>query len=157
MSRFYQPLPFSAAYAFVASKPVTLNGQVLVPGDPIDKAGLNPRRLRQLYEARIISPVAAPEQPQAEQPAAEAPAAAPEAAQAPEQHEVGLPPEESADDPHEPSEAELMAAEGEAPEVSASGNRIEHRGFGRYYVVDAEGNDVSGPWSKAEAPKHLEG
>lgn len=144
MSRFYQPLPFSVAYDFVAAKPVTLNGQALNPGDPVDKVGLNPRRLRQLYEARIISPVAPPEltpallRPSPKQAPEPAPTA-PEPTQALDEDEP---------DP-EPQPDESVAAE--ALTGAPDGKRVEHRGFGRYFVLDADGNDLAGPLSKAAA------
>lgn len=145
MSRFYQPLPFSTAYDFVAAKPVTLNGAVLNPGDPVDKDGLSPRRLRQLYEARIISPVAP-----AELPATPAPQ---EPAQEPAQEPVA-----AAQAPAEP-EGEATPDDGEqAPQeaaTTAGGARVEHRGFGRYFVIAADGSET-GPMSKAEAQAALE-
>lgn len=144
MSRFYQPLPFSPAYDFMAAKPVTLNGHVLNPGDPVPKDGLNPRRLRQLYEARIITPVA-PEQLTASQTGiVNAPAVA---AQEPAGEPEG---DDAADTQTDEAESNVEAA---AP--ATGGTQIVHRGFGRYYLVDADGNDVSGPWSKADAAVQL--
>lgn len=155
MSRYFQPLPFSTAYDFEAAKPVTLNGVALLPGDPIDKVGLGDRRLRQLYEARIIRPVAPAELPASQSGLVNAPAQPQEPAQAAQEPQGDETPADGTEAAQEASTPDEAASEGDAP--AASGNQIVHRGFGRYFIVDADGNDVSGPWSKAEAPLHLEG
>jgi len=145
MSRFIQPLPFSPLYDFVAARVVTINGQNLNPGDPVDKEGLGERRLRQMYESRIITPVA-PEviaEPTPKKASKKKPAAEPvEAALEPEATDTA-PEDESAT-----SEAPVPAV-GEP--VSASGLYSEHRGFGRYFVLNADGVEVAGPLTKAEA------
>lgn len=133
MSRFAHPLPFSPSYDFQATKPVTLNGRAYVPGDRIEKDGLGARRLRQLYESRIISPIAPP---------AAALLAAPERA---EEVVVPVATVETAEAPQEASEAPQEGI------VSADGLQAVHRGFGRWYVVDAAGQDVAGPLTKEEA------
>jgi len=48
--------PFSPAFAYVASRPLTIDGVDYLPGDPIPEGVLKMRRLRQLYEQRKISP-----------------------------------------------------------------------------------------------------
>lgn len=48
--------PFSPAFAYVASRPLTIDGVDYLPGDPIPEGVLQMRRLRQLYEQRKISP-----------------------------------------------------------------------------------------------------
>ena len=138
MSRFYQPLPFSTAYDFVAAKPVTLNGAVLNPGDPVDKEGLSPRRLRQLYEARIISP--------------KAPDVIPASAVQPPPQEPAQEPQEPAQEPDSP---DAGSEPGAIPVAVQEGASIEHRGFGRYFAVNPDGTEV-GPMSKAEAQKLIE-
>lgn len=140
MSRFIQPLPFSPHYDFVAARVVTINGQNLVPGDPVDTSDLSVRRLRQMYENRMITPVA---------PASLAGiASAQEPAQAAQEPD-GEP--EATDTQDEPVEAT-----DEAPLPAVGGKTVEHRGFGRYYVLDADGTEIAGPLSKAAANAMLE-
>lgn len=129
MSRFAHPLPFSPDYDFQAVKPVTLNGQAYTPGDRIEKGDLGARRLRQLYEARIISPLAPTDAALLK--AAPAPQEAPRAPSEPEAEET---PEEATSGP-----------------VESSGKQALHKGFGRWYVVDADGNELAGPMTKDEA------
>jgi len=47
--------PFSPAFAYVASRPLTIDGVDYLPGDPIPEGVLQMKRLRQLYEQRKIS------------------------------------------------------------------------------------------------------
>lgn len=149
MSRFIQPLPFSPLYDFVAARVVTINGQNLNPGDPVDKEGLGERRLRQMYESRIITPVAPEVIPvptnkkgSKKKPVAELQEPAPKADSQPEAIDTQTDAEEAASEPVEAVVAEPAAT---------SGLRAEHRGFGRYFVLDAEGVEVAGPLTKVEA------
>jgi hypothetical protein len=48
--------PFSPDFAYVAARPLTIDGADFHPGDPIPDGALSDRRLRQLYEQRKISP-----------------------------------------------------------------------------------------------------
>lgn len=45
---------FDLERAFVVRRPLTVGGVKLAPGDPFDKALVNVRRLRQLYDQRVI-------------------------------------------------------------------------------------------------------
>lgn len=148
MSRFIQPLPFSPHYDFVAARVVTINGQNLVPGDPVNKADLGERRLRQMYESRIITPVAPTELPVA--PKKQGKKKAAEAQQEPVEADAEP---EAIDTPEVSAEA---TSDAPAPAVAAAGNTIDHRGFGRYFVLDAAGNEIAGPLSKAAATALLE-
>lgn len=56
MSRHYHQLPFSPAAEFVVERPMTIYGQALDRGDRLPKEKLGERRLRQLYEQRMIAP-----------------------------------------------------------------------------------------------------
>jgi hypothetical protein len=125
MSRFAHPLPFSPDYEFQASKPVTLNGRAYTPGDRIEKDALGARRLRQLYEARIITPLA--------------PAAA-----------ALLRPQPASSDAQDLAPQEQPQEALEAV-VGAAGKQAVHKGFGRWFVVDADGNELAGPMTKDEA------
>lgn len=142
MSRFIQPLPFSPHYDFAAARVVTINGVNHVPGDPVDKTGLDVRRLRQMYENRIITPIA----PASLAGLVTEPAPAP--AQAAQEPAIEPEATDTADEPAE--------AASEAVEPAAPGKTIEHRGFGRYFVLDADGTEIAGPLSKAAAKAALE-
>ena len=99
-------------------------------GMPINKADIEVRRLRQMYDSRMIEPIMDAE------PAAPAPVKA-QAKKAEKQAQ----------------KAEAPKVEQTAPEANQSAKRIDYRGFGRYFVLDAEGNEISGPHSKDEAQK----
>lgn len=128
MQNRYNRLPFSPSYEFRATRAFVMQGIEYTMGMPIDKAGIETRRLRQMYDSRMIDPI------MDEAPAAQAPAKAP-AKKAEKKAE----------------KAEPAKVEAPAPEANKSAKRIDYRGFGRYFVVDAEGNDISGPHSKDEA------
>lgn len=67
---------FDPGANYVARKPMVVDGQQVAPGDPLP-VGVNPRRLRQLYEARLLmkaveasveEPVIEPTEPVVEEP-----------------------------------------------------------------------------------------
>ena len=126
----YNRLPFSPSYEFRATRAFVMQGIEYTMGKPIDKAGIEVRRLRQMYDSRMIEAImdAAP--------------AAPAPAKAPAQ---------KAEKPAQ--KAEPAKVEAPAPEANKSALRLDYRGFGRYFVLDAEGNEISGPHSKDEAQK----
>jgi sarcosine oxidase gamma subunit len=126
MDRRYNRQPFSTHQTFVVTKPFVMDGQHYVRGDLVPTDGIEPRRLRQMWDNRMIDAAsAAPETPaQALQERAK-PAAAPVARQKQES----------------------------APQITQeppAARRVEHRGFGRYFVVD-EGGKEHGPMSNDEA------
>jgi hypothetical protein len=125
MSRHTPPLPFSPYYDFHVVKPLTIGGQTLKLGDPLPKDGVSPRRLRQLFEARMISV---------------------------------LPPEVL------PINGATGAAHGDngawgsnSPDGIAKAPsgplRAHHKGFGKWYVLDAAGDEISGPHAREEAER----
>ncbi len=123
----YHLLPFSPLYDFQACKPVTINGTAYQPGDRMDSAArdaLGARRLRQMYEARIITPLP--------------PDAVPAVLQAGEMVE----------------RAEIAPADGEMAEADAvpagRATEIEHRGFGKWYATMNDGT-VQGPMTREAA------
>ena len=59
---------FDPGANYVARKPMVVDGQQVAPGDPLP-VGVNPRRLRQLYEARLL--MKAVEEPVVEEPVVE--------------------------------------------------------------------------------------
>lgn len=126
----YNRLPFSPSYQFRATRAFVMQGIEYTMGTPIDKAGIEVRRLRQMYDSRMIEAILD------EAPAAPAPTKAPA------------------------KKAEPKAVKAETPKVEInpteatnSALRVDYRGFGRYFVIDAEGKEISGPHSKDEAHK----
>jgi len=126
----YNRLPFSPSYEFRATRAFVMQGIEYTLGMPIDKAGIETRRLRQMYDSRMIEAILD------EAPVAPAPKKAPA------------------------QKAEAKAQKAEAPKVDAtpteaskSALSVDYRGFGRYFVIDAEGKEISGPHSKDEAHK----
>lgn len=128
MSRHTPPLPFSPYYDFRVLKPVTINGQALKLGDPLPKDAVSPRRLRQMFESRMISP---------------------------------LPPEVL---PATPASGATEAGHGDngdwganppaATPARASGPlKAAHKGFGKWHLFDRDGNEVGGPYERAEAER----
>jgi len=80
MSKHYQ-MPFSPNYRFVCVKPFVMSGRAYERGDEVDTSEIETRRLRQMYEARMVDGKAPAEQPLAK-PAATIAAPEPEAATA---------------------------------------------------------------------------
>lgn len=111
------PRSYNASSKFKASKPFTMDGKDYTFDDPVDVTGIEPRRVRLMFDARLID---VDERPDAKRKAAPKPAPAPK------------------------SEA-------------ARSYRIKNGGFGRWYIADASGENVSGPFegegakAKAEA------
>lgn len=146
MSRFNHPLPFSPHYEFRVLRVVTINGRMYLPGDRLDKAALAERRLRQMYENRVISPM-----PPEVLPALLQPPRQPEPTDPPSQP---APPRQDLD----PDDGDDVVNQGEAQAAAESqpaagefdGPKLVHRGFGRWFVVAADGAE-QGPMSKAEA------
>jgi len=118
MSKHYQ-MPFTPHQDFVCVKPFVMGGRAYERGDEVDTKGIEGRRLRQMYEARMVDGKARTEAPLAE-PAATVAAQEPEAATAP-------------------------------PQPASGGLSVVHKGFSRYFVMDAEGRQLHGPVTKAEA------
>lgn len=134
MSRFIHQLPFSPLYDFQVCRVVTINGVNYVPGDRLDTAArdsLGDRRLRQMYERRTLTPIAPGQLPAL----------------------VVAGPVQG---------AEVVVADGAAAETPVDETpaptepaatpalRAEHKGFGRWFVVAADGTE-EGPMSKEQA------
>lgn len=105
--------PFALEAQYLCVKPFVMAGVSYQLGQIVDTGAIETRRLRLMYEARMIEPVGKQKTPALLKPAAKPPAPPP------------------------------------AP-VKAEGKRAEHRGFGRWFVVDGDGNE-SGPFSKNKA------
>lgn len=129
MSRFNHPLPFSPLYDFQVLRVVTINGRQYKPGDRLDKADLSERRLRQMYENRVVSPLP--------------PDVLPALLQAPrkEAEPVAV----------EPAGQEIDPDNGEDVQTASDTGKVPvHKGFGRWFVVHADGTE-DGPMTRAEA------
>lgn len=108
--------PFVADAQFACTRPFVMAGVAYKSGDVVDTATVEARRLRQMYEARMIDPM---------------PRKLPALLKAA--------PERSAE--------RALAPSGKTG--------IEHRGFGRWYVVGLDGRDVQGPLTREEAEAFL--
>jgi hypothetical protein len=125
-------IPFSMDRNFRARREFVLYGKKHQAGDPIARDGLTEQRLRQMFDNRMIEvseAAPAPAKVAASAPAV-APAPAPVAAVAVKPAQI-------------PADAPKPAATGALQAV--------HRGFGRWFVVDAADVDVAGPLKKEEA------
>lgn len=118
MQRFNRE-PFNPESDFACVKPFVMAGVSYQPGQIVETGTVEPRRLRQMYEARMIDAVAREKTAALlkRQPVAQAPAPA-------------TPP--------------------------AAGRRAEHRGFGRWFVVEADGTE-HGPFTKVVAEARAAG
>ena len=136
MDRFYRP-SFSPDAAFRCVKPFVMNGVAYSLGDEVDTTEIEVRRLRQMYDSRIveIAPADAQDKPKAARAPKKEPVAKATKAEAPAKVEV------SKDQP--------------PAQTAGTGLRAEHRGFGRYVLVDASGAEVEGPMTKAEADRRV--
>ena len=126
--------PFSLESAFKANRPFLLNGVRLTYEDPVDKTGIEPRRLRQMWEHRLIEVSAAspapkpPEKPPAKRVAAKA--------------------ERPAPSPQKPAE--------EPPAPTGGTAHVVYAQFGKWDVVDASGAVLLKGVSKDEAQSRLQ-
>lgn len=174
MSRLGYRLPFTLAANYVAAKVVTINGVDHCPGDPVDKSGLSGPRLRKLYEARIIEiakadPVETAEaeaavQPDANDGATDDGASGDSAGEAGEGTEAGQGSDEAgeSDGTHEGAQ-ERQGPVGDTgtgsgteaadkPAVAPVGGLTAvHKGFGKWAVLNAAGEQLKFPCTKAEA------
>lgn len=113
----YNREPFNPEAQFACVKPFVMSGVAYQLGEIVDTGTIEARRLRQMYEARMI------EVAKDKTPALLKPAVKPVAKTAP-------PP--------------------------AAERRAEHRGFGRWYVMEPDGSE-SGPFSKEVAEARAAG
>ena len=136
------PEPFHPEAQFLALRAFTLNGVNLKPGDAIDKDGVAPVRLKRMFEGRMIQVGMHPATAAAKHGKARA--------QKPVEQEISK--TEGSAAPSVPAIAvEPASPAQEAQTASAGGVQAIHRGFGRWFVVDAAGKDIAGPISKADA------
>ena len=132
--------PFSLESAFKANRPFVLNGVRLNYDDPVDKVGIEPRRLRQMWESRLIEvtigqvPAKQPEKPAPKAPVRRVVAKAEAAA---------TPAPEAAEAAPEPTEEQGKA-------------RLVYAQFGKFDVLNAAGDVVAKGLSKDEAQRRLQ-
>ena len=117
----YETTGFSPGLTFKCAKPFVMSGVAYAPGDVVDKTGVEDRRLRQMFDLRMIVPV--------------------------QGVAVAVKPKAPAKAPESPTAADQPVA---AAQVAA-GSRAVHKGFGRWYVVNAKGDTTAGPFTKSEA------
>lgn len=126
-------LPFDPNGPFVCVKPFLMSGVPYAPGATVPMQGVEPRRVRQMWQARMVNVASA--------------------------SQIGLMSRQPAHVKPEPRAA-APAAQKPAPAAQeqpapASGLRATHKGFGRWFVVDAEGKIVAGPMTQVEATSKL--
>lgn len=139
MPRFTHMLPFSPLYDFQACKPVTLNGRQMVPGDRLtteERDALGARRLLQMYESRLITPIPPEVVPAVLQPKPEAPL--PDYAWSEGAGGGDVLADGGSFDPVAPDAGQVAAP------------TAVHKGFGRWYVQYPDGTEA-GPMSKEAA------
>lgn len=120
MGLTYRP-SFAPDNKFACVKPFVMNGVAYALGDLVDTKNIEVRRLRQMYDTRMIDVATADAKPVPQ----------------PKPAQVKKPAQAKAKD--------------KPPASAGKGLRAEHRGFGRYFVLDAEGAEVAGPITKDEA------
>lgn len=137
---------FAPTGYYIALRPFTMNGRDYNYDEPVDMTGIEPRRVRLMWENRMIDHAPPPEAP------AQKPAKASLAAKK-------APAKEPASEPAPAAvEAPVAAVEAPAaPAAPASGLRMVSKGFGRWDVVDSTGNVVEAGINKADAERRVTG
>lgn len=107
----------------MATRAFVMQGIEYKFGDKLDTSAIEVRRLRQMYEQRMIDPILDAEPPK-------------KAATPPKKPEGKQPPQEPA---KAPQKAEAPVLDG-----------FKNMGFGKWYRVDAEGNKLEGPFTKEQ-------
>lgn len=130
-------LSFSPGEQYVARRAFTLNGKNYAHGEPVDLSGLAERRCNQMLKARQILPA------RLMPPMPAKPEVSKDAAKNPPRKGATAAPGASGGEAGGSAPTSGAAPAGGAP-------RAVHKGFGRWFVVDASGKET-GPMSKAEA------
>lgn len=158
MSRYADKLPFSPHYDFQARKVMTLNGRAYVPGETIDKEGLGDRRLRQLYDFRMITPTAPEQLPPVITTTASVPTGETFAETDSDNDDAlqadGADFETDGSTIEGDQDGQDNAQDNADQDTAAELPRIEHRGFGRWFLMLADGTE-QGPLAKAAAEKAI--
>jgi hypothetical protein len=134
---------FAPTGYYKALRPFTMNGRDYNYDEPVDMTGIEPRRVRLMWENRMIEHAPPPES--APQKPAKAPLAAKKA-----------PAKEPTPEPA-PAPMEAPVAPVEAPAAPAAGLRMVSKGFGRWDIVDATGTVVESGITKADAERRVTG
>lgn len=119
-------------------RPFVMEGVEYRHDQPVDTTGVEVRRLRQMYDARMIDPV------KHEQVAALLQSKPAPKAQSKPAKPAQAPAPASAPSP-------VAAAPAVAAPAAPGGLRAEHKGFGRWFVLDAAGAEVAGPMTREAA------
>lgn len=130
---------FAPTGFYIALRPFTMNGRDYGYDEPVDMTGIEPRRVREMWNARLIEHAPPPES------APQKPAKAPQAAKkAP-----------AVETPTAPAPAAVEAPV--APVEPADGLRMVSKGFGKWDVVDAAGKVIAAGITKADAERRVTG
>lgn len=123
----YNRQPFSAHGSFRCVKPFVMSGVMFNLGDKVPTNGIEVRRLRQMYDTRMIDLDA----------------------EAEGRTMVRKERAEPVKRAKEPTVQEPVVV------PPTGGFKVEHRGFGKWYVINAAGDEIAGPLTKAEAERHI--
>ena len=126
----HQRQPYVAGGRFMAGRQFMMSGVNYNFGDPVDVSGIEPRRVRQMFDCRMLELDTRSSEP---------------AAKAPEPREKPAKPKAT---------PEPKAEVNKAPDTPGEPH-IKHRGFGNFVVVDRAGEVVAGPMPKDQAEVEL--
>lgn len=150
-----EPLSFHPSFPFVAARNFRCQGVDHKPGQSFNKTLVSAERLQRMFNARYIAVDAAGVRtaPDGASPAGEAPAidsGASAKTPPPAPARRGRKAAKAAEGAKATEGAESASTAESAP-AGAGPYSVKHLGFGRFYVVDAAGKSVDGPFTQAEA------
>jgi hypothetical protein len=138
--RDYAPTGF-----YKARRPFTMDGRDYNYEEPVDMSGVDPRRLRLMWEAKLIDHAPAPT----------VAVVAPVAPQKPVKASVAAKKSEAKETPVEVAPAPVAPPQA-APDTDQP-LRMISKGFGRWDVVDAAGTVIQTGMTKADAERRVNG
>lgn len=150
--------PYQDGWPLQAAKPIRLNGVDYQPGERLSEATLSEidsRRLRLLWEAKMVDVA-----PDSANKASANPKGAAQKPDKPQQPAPAMTP--LRDGGMQAGEAAGVAGDGvqvggePLAGVRAGPFAAVHKGFGKFYVLNADGQTVSGPFKKVEATEIAE-
>jgi hypothetical protein len=115
-----EPRLFNPESKFKAMRPFTMGGRQYGHDESVDVRGIETRRLRQMFDMRLIDT---------------------------DKGDAPPPPRKAAVEP--PVKQEV------APVASDAKASLRHKGFGKYEIVDAQGNTIAGPFQREQADAEL--
>lgn len=127
---------------FKAAKPFIMNGVEYNYDDPVDLSGVDARRVKLMFDTRLIDVD--------DRDAAPAPKRAAKASKpAAKQEQAAAPAEPVAQ--AEPGAQSDEASEIKQPSGDPADYKLKNGGFGRWYITDAEGTNIAGPFKDGDA------